>query len=46
MVEFNSRAVPQPFLDPTMLQKRIQAEKEWNLEQEKKKRKAEGSSQT
>ncbi|CZR55396.1 uncharacterized protein PAC_05283 [Phialocephala subalpina] len=44
VVEFNSRAVEQPFLDPSIMQKRIEAEKQWKAEQEKSS-KAEGNSQ-
>jgi hypothetical protein len=35
VVEFSSQAVPQPFLDPSIIQRRIQADKQWKLEQEK-----------
>jgi len=34
--EFSSRGVPQPFLDPSIMQRRIQIEKLWTAEQEKK----------
>lgn len=44
VVEFNSRAVEQPFLDPSIMQKRIEAEKQWKAEQEKSS-KAEGNPQ-
>ncbi|KAM3067550.1 hypothetical protein ACMFMG_000134 [Clarireedia jacksonii] len=36
VVEFSSSAIPQPFLDPSIFQKRVQMEKEWRLRQEKK----------
>ncbi|KAE8450718.1 hypothetical protein EG329_006063 [Mollisiaceae sp. DMI_Dod_QoI] len=36
VAEFNSRAVPQPFLDPSIIQKRIQAEKQWKEGQERR----------
>ncbi|KAF8865192.1 hypothetical protein BDZ45DRAFT_736300 [Acephala macrosclerotiorum] len=45
VIEFNSRAVPQPFLDPSIIQQRIQAEKQWKAEQERK-NKLEESSQS
>jgi hypothetical protein len=34
VVEFSSRAIPQPFLDPSVIQRRIQAEAQWKREQE------------
>lgn len=34
--EFASDAAPQPFLDPTIIQRRMEAEKQWKIEQEKK----------
>lgn len=36
VVEFSSRAVPQPFLDPSILQRRFQENQQWNLAQERK----------
>ncbi|PQE29908.1 hypothetical protein CJF32_00000571 [Rutstroemia sp. NJR-2017a WRK4] len=35
VVEFNSSAIPQPFLDPSIVQKRAQMDREWQLRQEK-----------
>ncbi|TGO40402.1 hypothetical protein BHYA_0037g00010 [Botrytis hyacinthi] len=35
VVEFNGSAIPQPFLDPSIMQKRAQLERERKLEQEK-----------
>lgn len=35
-VEFDSRAIPQPFLDPSVIQQRLQAEKQWAVDQKKK----------
>jgi hypothetical protein len=43
VVEFSSRAVPQPFLDPSIMQRRILAEKQWKVEQEKKLKQGEAS---
>ncbi|KUJ24507.1 uncharacterized protein LY89DRAFT_23953 [Mollisia scopiformis] len=36
VIEFNSQATPQPFLDLTIIPKRIQAEKQHRAEQDKK----------
>ncbi|KAH8596757.1 hypothetical protein B0O99DRAFT_509490 [Bisporella sp. PMI_857] len=38
IVEFSSRAVPMPFLDPCIMQQRIQADKQWEADQGKKPR--------
>ena len=35
VVEFYSRATPQPFLDPSIIENRIQAEKQWKIMQER-----------
>ncbi|THV44100.1 hypothetical protein BGAL_0734g00040 [Botrytis galanthina] len=35
VVEFNGSAIPQPFLDPSIMQKKAQLEREQKLEQEK-----------
>ncbi|TGO53969.1 hypothetical protein BOTNAR_0281g00130 [Botryotinia narcissicola] len=35
VVEFNGSAIPQPFLDPSIMQKKAQLERERRLEQEK-----------
>ncbi|KAF7938700.1 uncharacterized protein EAE98_001038 [Botrytis deweyae] len=35
VVEFNGSAIPQPFLDPSIMQKKAQLERERKLEQEK-----------
>jgi hypothetical protein len=35
VVEFSSQAVPQPFLDPSVIQRRIQIEKQRKAEEEK-----------
>ncbi|KAI9648797.1 hypothetical protein NHQ30_003437 [Ciborinia camelliae] len=35
VVEFNGSAYPQPFLDPSIMQKRLQVEREWKAEQER-----------
>jgi hypothetical protein len=37
-IEFSSRGCPQPFLDPSIMQRRIQAENQRKLEQERKRR--------
>ncbi|KAH6669257.1 hypothetical protein B0J14DRAFT_657353 [Halenospora varia] len=34
--EFTSQMTPQPFLDPSILQLRIQGQKQWKIDQEKK----------
>ncbi|CAD6441882.1 c92fb853-3db9-454d-8703-68e1ef7e0024 [Sclerotinia trifoliorum] len=34
VVEFNGLATPQPFLDPSIMQKRAQLEREWKVNQE------------
>ena len=34
IVEFSSQAVPQPFLDPSILKSRFQANQQWKLEEE------------
>ncbi|KAH8679967.1 hypothetical protein BGZ60DRAFT_370004 [Tricladium varicosporioides] len=34
--EFTSQMTPQPFLDPSILQLRIQAQKQWESDREKK----------
>ena len=44
VAEFSSAAVPQPFLDPSIIQRRIQAEKQWKAEQERKSEQTEESS--
>ncbi|KAG0651860.1 hypothetical protein D0Z07_0808 [Hyphodiscus hymeniophilus] len=36
VTEFSSRAVPQPFLDPSIVQRRLQADKQWNIDQARK----------
>ncbi|KAM0163334.1 hypothetical protein ACHAPG_001258 [Botrytis cinerea] len=38
VVEFNGSAIPQPFLDPSITQKKAQLEREWKLEQERNRR--------
>ncbi|TEY39046.1 hypothetical protein BOTCAL_0470g00040 [Botryotinia calthae] len=38
VVEFNGSAIPQPFLDPSIMQKKAQLEREWKLEQERSRR--------
>ncbi|ATZ49945.1 hypothetical protein BCIN_05g03400 [Botrytis cinerea B05.10] len=38
VVEFNGSAIPQPFLDPSIMQKNAQLEREWKLEQERNRR--------
>ncbi|KAF7960963.1 hypothetical protein EAE96_000633 [Botrytis aclada] len=35
VVEFNGSSIPQPFLDPSIMQKKAQMERERKLEQEK-----------
>ncbi|TGO48697.1 hypothetical protein BCON_0232g00050 [Botryotinia convoluta] len=35
VMEFNGFAIPQPFLDPSIMQKKVQLERERKLEQEK-----------
>jgi hypothetical protein len=42
--EFSSRAVSQPFLDPTIIQQRIQADKQWKIEQKRKLKQGDGGS--
>ena len=44
VIEFSSGAVPMPFLDPAILSRRVQEEKEWKEKQERES-KVEGSSQ-
>ncbi|KAH7319476.1 hypothetical protein BKA65DRAFT_556897 [Rhexocercosporidium sp. MPI-PUGE-AT-0058] len=44
VIEFRSGDVPMPFLDPTIIPRRVQEEKEWNAKQERDK-KVESSSQ-
>jgi len=44
VIEFSSGAVPMPFLDPAVLSRRIQEEKEWKEKQDRES-KIEGSSQ-
>ncbi|PSS08697.1 hypothetical protein M430DRAFT_22927 [Amorphotheca resinae ATCC 22711] len=36
VVEFSSRAVPQPFLDPSIIQRRIQAAKQQEIDHERR----------
>ncbi|KAK6612311.1 hypothetical protein H4I96_01524 [Botrytis cinerea] len=38
VVEFNGSAIPQPFLDPSIMQKNAQLGREWKLEQERNRR--------
>ncbi|KAJ8066411.1 hypothetical protein OCU04_005472 [Sclerotinia nivalis] len=38
VVEFNGFATPQPFLDPSIMQKRAQLEREWKVNQERVRR--------
>ncbi|KAF7856944.1 hypothetical protein EAF04_009704 [Stromatinia cepivora] len=35
VVEFNGFATPQPFLDPSIMQKRAQLEREWKVNEER-----------
>jgi len=37
VIEFSSSAVPQPFLDPSIIELQMQAEKQWKVEAAKKK---------
>lgn len=38
VVEFNGSTTPQPFLDPSIMQKRAQLEREWKADQERNRR--------
>lgn len=44
--EFSSTALPQPFLDPSIIQRRIEANKKWQAEQDRKKNQATTSQET
>ncbi|PMD61469.1 uncharacterized protein K444DRAFT_371198 [Hyaloscypha bicolor E] len=44
VIEFSFQT-PKPFLDPSIIQRRVQAEKQWKAEQEKKQKSEAGPSQ-
>ncbi|EPE24591.1 hypothetical protein GLAREA_08443 [Glarea lozoyensis ATCC 20868] len=45
-VEWSSQEIPKPFLDPTIIQRRIAAEKQWKQENDKNTRQQAGRGST